>query len=90
MFTAKSNLLTISTGTPIMTIAIIQYLPYHWIRKEIRRILKPEVILAISENFIYPEYPLKRTTRKYCRRGGFVLLNTSGGFFNYTMQFRRS
>jgi len=57
--------------------------------KEIRRILKPDGILAISEILIDPDYPLRRTTRKYCRRGGFVLLNTSGGFFNYTMQFRR-
>ena len=58
--------------------------------KEIRRILKPDGILAISENLIDPDYPLRRTTKKYCGRGGFVLLNTSGSFFNYTMQFSKS
>jgi len=58
--------------------------------KEINSILKPDGILAISENLIDPDYPLRRTTKKYCRRGGFVLLNTSGSFFNYTMQFRKS
>jgi len=58
--------------------------------KEIRRILKPDGILAISETLIDPDYPLRRTTKKYCRRAGFVLLNTSGSFFNYTMQFGKS
>ena len=58
--------------------------------KEIRRILKPDGILAISENLIDPDYPLRRTTKKYCGRGGFLLLYTSGSFFNYTMQFRKS
>jgi len=55
--------------------------------KEIRRLLKPGGILAISETLIDPDYPLRRTTKKYCRRAGFVLLSTSGSFFNYTMQF---
>ncbi len=58
--------------------------------REIRRILKPDGILAISENLIDPDYPLRRTTKKYCGRNGFVLLNTSGSFFNYTIQFRQS
>jgi ubiquinone/menaquinone biosynthesis C-methylase UbiE len=55
--------------------------------KEIGRILKPGGILAISETLIDPDYPLRRTTKEYCRRAGFVLLSTSGSFFNYTMQF---
>ncbi len=57
--------------------------------REIRRILKPDGILAVSENLIDPDYPLRRTTRKYCGRHGFVLLNTRGSYFNYTMQFRK-
>jgi ubiquinone/menaquinone biosynthesis C-methylase UbiE len=58
--------------------------------KEIRRILKADGILAISENLIDPDYPLRGTTTKYCAGNGFVLLSTSGSFFNYTMQFRKS
>ena len=57
--------------------------------REIRRILKPDGILTISENLIDPDYPLRRAAKKYCGRNGFVLLNTSGSFFNYTMQFEK-
>jgi len=57
--------------------------------KEIRRVLKPGGILAISENLIDPDYPLRKTTRKYCERGGYQLVKTSGSFFNYVLQFRK-
>jgi ubiquinone/menaquinone biosynthesis C-methylase UbiE len=57
--------------------------------KEIRRVLKPQGILAISENLIDPDYPLRKTTRKYCGQGGYQLLKASGNYFNYVLQFKR-
>lgn len=57
--------------------------------KEIWRVLKLGGILAISENLIDPDYPLRKTTRKYCGQGGYQLLKTSGSFFNYVLQFRK-
>jgi ubiquinone/menaquinone biosynthesis C-methylase UbiE len=57
--------------------------------KEIRRVLKPGGILAISENLIDPDYPLRKTTSKYCEQGGYQLVKTNGSFFNYVSQFRR-
>jgi ubiquinone/menaquinone biosynthesis C-methylase UbiE len=56
---------------------------------ETRRILKSDGILAVSENFIDVDYPLRRTTKKHCERSGFELVEASGGFFNYTMKFRK-
>ncbi|MGB8707010.1 MAG: methyltransferase domain-containing protein [Dehalococcoidia bacterium] len=57
--------------------------------KEIRRVLKLGGILAISENLIDPDYPLKKTTSKYCEQGAYQLVNTNGSFFNYVSQFRK-
>ena len=57
--------------------------------KEIRRVLKLGKILAISENLIDPDYPLKKTTSKYCEQGGYQLVKTNGSFFNYVSQFRK-
>jgi len=56
---------------------------------ETRRILKSDGILAVSENFIDVDYPLRRTTKKHCERSGFELVEASGSFFNYTMKFRK-
>jgi ubiquinone/menaquinone biosynthesis C-methylase UbiE len=56
---------------------------------EIHRILKPDGILAVSENFIDVDYPLRRTTKRHCERSGFELVGVSGSFFNYTMKFKK-
>jgi len=58
--------------------------------QEIRRVLKLGGILAISENLIDPDYPLRKTTRKYCVQGGYQLVNASGSYFNYVLQFKKA
>jgi len=58
--------------------------------REIRRVLKLWGILAISENLIDPDYPLRKTTRKYCEQVGYQLSKASGNFFNYVLQFRKA
>jgi ubiquinone/menaquinone biosynthesis C-methylase UbiE len=55
--------------------------------KEIKRILKPGGILAISEFLIDPDYPFRTTTRKQGQAGGFKLDSIEGNFFNYTVRF---
>ena len=57
--------------------------------KEIHRILKPNGSLAISENLIDPDYPIRRTTRKYCEQCGYKMQEASGNSFGYTLQFRK-
>jgi len=58
--------------------------------KEIRRILKPSGILAICEGLLDPDYPLRRTTEKYCKQSGYKMVEASGDFFGYALQFRKA
>lgn len=56
--------------------------------KEIRRVLKPGGILAISEFFIDPDYPFRKTTVQQGCSQGFETEAVEGNFFNYTIRFR--
>ena len=57
--------------------------------REVRRILKPGGILAITEFLPDPDYPLRSTTIKLCQGEGFVLDASSGNFWNYTVRFKK-
>jgi len=57
--------------------------------KEIKRVLKPGGILAVTEFLPDPDYPLKSTTIKLCESAGFILDNVDGSFINYTARFKR-
>ena len=55
--------------------------------QEIRRVLKNKGILAISEFLVDTDYPLRRTTRRQCKKAGYKLKASRGNFFSYTLQF---
>jgi len=57
--------------------------------REIKRVLKPGGILAVTELLPDPDYPLRSTTIKLCRREGFVLGSNSGNLWNYTVRFKK-
>ena len=57
--------------------------------REIRRVLKPGGILAITEHLFDPDYPLRSTTIKICQHECFVLDEKSGNFWNYTIRFKK-
>ena len=57
--------------------------------QEIRRVLKPNGVLAVSELFPDPDYPWKSTTIKLGTEAGFVVDEISGNFFNYTVRFKK-
>ncbi len=57
--------------------------------QEARRVLRAGGILAVTELFMDPDYPLKSTTIKLGQRAGFTLNEASGNFWNYTVRFTK-
>jgi len=58
--------------------------------QEIKRVLKPGGILAITELFLDPDYLLKSTVAKKGGKAGFILDEISGNFWNYTIRFKNN
>ena len=56
--------------------------------QEVQRVLKPKGILAVTEFFPDPDYPLKRTTIQTVTDVGFQVEQVSGTFWNYTVKFK--
>lgn len=57
--------------------------------REVRRVLKPDGILAVTEFLPDPDYPLRSTTIKLCQHQGFVLDDNLGNLWNYTVRFKK-
>jgi FkbM family methyltransferase len=58
--------------------------------KEVKRVLKSDGILAVTEFLPDPDYVLKSTTIKTCKKAGFILDKASGNLWNYTVRFKKS
>jgi SAM-dependent methyltransferase len=56
---------------------------------ELRRVLKPDGVLSITEEFLDPDYPLARTTVRRAEEAGFKLGQRHGSWFVYTLNFRK-
>ncbi|MBI5401367.1 methyltransferase domain-containing protein, partial [Candidatus Wolfebacteria bacterium] len=56
---------------------------------EIKRVLKPGGILAVTEFLPDPDYPLISTTIKQGKKAGFIFDKTAGNFWNYTVRFKK-
>ena len=57
--------------------------------REVKRVLKPGGILAVTEYFPDPDYPFRSTVIKLGSREGFMLDDTQGNFWNYTVRFKK-
>ena len=57
--------------------------------REVRRVLKPGGILAVTELLPDPDYPLRSTTIRLVKREGFILDKSSGNLWNYTVRFKK-
>lgn len=57
--------------------------------QEVKRVLKPGGLFAVTELFPDPDYPWKSTTIKLGEVAGFVVDKVSGNFFNYTVRFKK-
>jgi ubiquinone/menaquinone biosynthesis C-methylase UbiE len=55
---------------------------------EIRRVLKPGGILAVTELLIDPDYPPAAETRRRGAAAGFEIVGTYGNLWTYTVRFR--
>ncbi len=47
------------------------------------------LILAVTEYFPDPDYPIRSTVIKLGRWEGFMLDDTQGNFWNYTVRFKK-
>jgi ubiquinone/menaquinone biosynthesis C-methylase UbiE len=57
--------------------------------QEVRRVLKINGSLAVTEFWIDPDYPLRSTTITWGKRAGFVVEKKFGNFWNYTIRFKK-
>ena len=74
----------------VYMVAVLQEIPDRGrALREIRRVLKPGGIIAVTEILPDPDYPLRSTTIKICQREGFILDGNFGNLWNYTVRFKK-
>ena len=75
----------------VFTVTVFQEIPdKQRALNEMRRVLKPSGILAISEWLPDPDYAWKSTTRRQVERAGFKFEGFSGNLWSYTVRFTRA
>ena len=57
--------------------------------KEFHRVLKPTGILSLCEIFIDPDYPRRKTEKKWASEAGFTMHNEFGNWFSYQLNFKK-
>ena len=55
--------------------------------EEFKRVLKKDGLISLSELFIDPDYPLKRTEKKWAKKAGLIFIDQFGNFFSYQLNF---
>jgi SAM-dependent methyltransferase len=56
---------------------------------QVKRVLKPDGVLAVTEFLVDPDYPLRSTTVRLGRDAGFELDAVLGNLWTYTVRFRK-
>ena len=57
--------------------------------REVFRILKPGGVFSTTEEFLDPDYPLRKTTIGWAEEAGFEVDERFGNWFLYTLNFRK-
>jgi len=57
------------------------------ILREFKRILKPDGIISLSELFLDPDYPLRKTEKRWAKEAGLDFLEGFGNWFVYQLNF---
>jgi len=55
--------------------------------REFKRILKPDGIISLSELFLDPDYPLRKTEKRWAKEAGLDFLEGFGNWFVYQLNF---
>ncbi|MFX0039842.1 MAG: class I SAM-dependent methyltransferase, partial [Candidatus Heimdallarchaeota archaeon] len=58
--------------------------------KEINRVLKPNGLISLSEMLPDPDYPRRKTEKKWAKEAGFDLDKQFGNWFIYQLNFKKS
>jgi len=57
---------------------------------EVRRVLKPDGLLAVGEFIPDPDFPMPQTVVGWCRQSGFQLVDLNGNMLHYVALFKKS
>ena len=57
--------------------------------KELKRILKPDGLISLGEMFPDPDYPRRKTEKKWAKEAGFKLDDQFGNWFVYHLNFKK-
>ena len=57
--------------------------------KEFKRVLKKDGLISLCELFIDPDYPLRRTEKKWAINAGLIFTEQFGNFFSYQLNFSK-
>ena len=57
--------------------------------KEIKRVLKPDGLISLSEMLPDPDYPRRKTEKKWADEAGFELDEEFGNWFVYQLNFKK-
>jgi ubiquinone/menaquinone biosynthesis C-methylase UbiE len=88
--TAERLALRDSSFDLVLAIAVLPMIPGKLqALHELRRVLKPDGVLAVSEELLEPEYVPMFLTRRWCRRAGFTLVGQVRTAWWYMLLFRR-
>ena len=58
--------------------------------KEIKRVLKKDGLISLSEILPDPDYPRRKTEKKWAKEAGFELDEQFGNWFIYQLNFKKS
>ena len=57
--------------------------------KELKRVLKPDGLISLSEMLPDPDYPRRKTEKKWAEEAGFDLDEQFGNWFIYQLNFKK-
>lgn len=57
--------------------------------REVYRVLKPGGVFSTTEEYSDPDYPCRKTTKRWAQEAGFTLEESFGNWLLYTMNFRK-